>query len=106
MRLLSVLIVSLIGLSSKGQKFFPDSVAIIKYTYTNTLENEDNLFKADTYSIDQKRNGYWLNGNRILKSKIARLFAAVTKRSDSNSILAQFNIDTSWIMKDSSLFRK
>ncbi|MFN8290747.1 MAG: hypothetical protein U0U70_10845 [Chitinophagaceae bacterium] len=82
--------------SAAGQTL-PDSVVIIKNTYVNNFSGSDNIYRTDSYSIILDGNRYFLNGDRIAKSKILNLRKELTKPGNADNSLAKYKLDTNWI---------
>ena len=95
LRILTIILL-LTSLSAVGQTL-PDSVVIINNTYFNNFSGSDNLYRSDKYSIFLEGKDYFLNGNKIAKSKIISLLAELTKQNNADNSLAKYGIDTNWI---------
>lgn len=75
----------------------PDSIVIINNTYVNNFSGSDKIYRADNYSIVLDGNRYFLNSDRITKSKTLNLLTELTKPSNTNHSLAKYELDTNWI---------
>jgi hypothetical protein len=95
LRILTIILL-LTSLSGLGQTL-PDSVVVINNTYVNNFSGTDNIYRTDNYSIILDGNRYFLNGNRIAKSKILNLLKELTKPSNADNSLTKYKLDTNWI---------
>ena len=95
LRILTIILL-LTSISAVGQTL-PDSVIIINNTYVNNFSGSDNIYRTDNYSVILHGNRYFLNGDRIAKSKILNLLTELTKPNNTDNSLAKYEIDTNWI---------
>jgi len=80
-------------MSAVGQTL-PDSVVIIANTY---VIGSDNIYRTENSSIILADKRYFLNGDRIAKSKILDLLTELTRPSNTDNSLAKYEIDTNWV---------
>ncbi|NNV54257.1 hypothetical protein [Limnovirga soli] len=84
------------SLSAVGQTP-PDSVVITINTYVNNFSDSDNIYHTDNFPIILDGKKYFLNDDRIAKSKILELLNELTNPGNTNNSLAKYELDTNWI---------
>lgn len=82
--------------SAVGQTL-PDSIIITKNIYVNNFIGSDDIYRTESYSIILEEKSYFLNGDRIAKSKILGLLTELTKPNNADNSLAKYEIDTTWL---------
>jgi hypothetical protein len=66
-------------------------------TYVNNFSGSDNIYRTKNYSIILDDKKYFLNGDRIAKSKILAFLNELTNPGNTNNSLAKYKLDTNWI---------